>query len=145
MRAVTQRVSRARVEWDGGASAIGRGLVILLGVGRDDDAGAARWLARKALDLRVFEDDAGRMSRSVSEIEGEVLVVSQFTLYGDCRKGRRPSFDRAAAPELAESLYERFVGEARASGLTTGAGSFGAKMAVDLVNDGPVTLVVDSP
>ncbi len=145
MRAVIQRVSRASVTWSGGTSAIARGLLILLGVGKGDTAGDAEWLAAKCTSLRIFEDDAGKMNRSVVDLGGDVLVVSQFTLHGDCRKGRRPSFDRAMPPAGAIPLYEAFVGHVRAAGLTVGTGEFGAMMAVELVNDGPVTLIVDSP
>jgi len=145
VRAVLQRVSSARVTHDDGEAAIGPGLVILLGVGKGDDEAASSWLARKCLDLRLFEDDGGRMNRSVRDVEGALLVVSQFTLYGDCRKGRRPSFDGAAEPATAERLYTHFVDELRGSGLEVGTGSFGAMMQVSLVNEGPVTLLVDSP
>jgi D-tyrosyl-tRNA(Tyr) deacylase len=145
MRAVIQRVSRARVTHPKGAAEIGAGLLVLLGVGKGDDQAASVWLARKCLDLRLFEDDAGRMNRSVRELGGGILVVSQFTLYGDCRKGRRPSFDGAAPPEEAERLYEHFVDEVRGAGLPVGTGAFGEMMEVELVNHGPVTLVLDSP
>lgn len=131
--------------WDGGRSSIGRGLVILLGVGASDDARAVAWLAEKCAGLRIFADETDRMSRSVEEVAGEVLVISQFTLYGDCRKGRRPSFAAAMRPVDAEPLYERFVAAMREFGLRVETGVFGAMMQVDLVNDGPVTLVVDSP
>lgn len=145
MRAVLQRVSAARVTHEGGEASIAAGLLIFLGVGKGDDEAASTWLARKCLDLRLFEDDGGRMNRSVQDVAGEVLVVSQFTLYGDCRKGRRPSFDGAAPPDAARRLYEHFVDEVRGSGLAVGTGSFGAMMEVSLLNDGPVTLIVDSP
>ncbi len=145
MRAVLQRVSRARVSWDGGSSAIGQGLLVLLGVEKGDDRRRAEWLARKCAGLRVFHDDARLMNRSVLDVGGEILVISQFTLYGDCRKGRRPSFDRAAAPEVAEPLYEYFVERLCEGGLRVATGAFGAMMDVELVNDGPVTLIVESP
>jgi D-tyrosyl-tRNA(Tyr) deacylase len=144
MRAVVQRTSRASVRWEGGESAIGTGFLVLLGVERDDTEDDARWLARKCAGLRVFRDDDDRMNRSLLEVGGEMLVVSQFTLYGDCRKGKRPSFDRAAPPEKAEALYERFVEHARAEGVRVHTGSFGAMMDVTLTNDGPVTLILES-
>jgi D-tyrosyl-tRNA(Tyr) deacylase len=139
VRAIVQRVARAEVSVGGETvGSIGPGLLVLLGVHRDDDEQRADKMARKLAALRVFEDEDGRMSRSVAEHGGEVLCVSQFTLYGDTRKGNRPSFTEAAPPEVAEPLYER-VCEA----LGAGTGRFGAHMAVELVNDGPVTLVVD--
>lgn len=141
MRAVVQRVSRARVTVEGEVvGQIGLGLLVLLGVGEGDDEGAAEYLAEKTVGLRVFEDDAGKMNRSVAEAGGAVLVVSQFTLYGDARKGRRPSFIDAARPELAIPLYEQFVERLRESGVPVQTGEFGAMMDVELVNDGPVTL-----
>jgi len=145
MRAVLQRVTRARVLV--GAEVvgdIGRGLLVLLGVARSDTPEQARWLADKVVGLRVFEDAAGKMNRDVAEAGGAVLVVSQFTLYGDCRKGRRPSFVDAAPPEVAVPLYEAFVNAVRAQGIPTATGRFGAMMQVELVNDGPVTLIVES-
>lgn len=145
MRAVVQRVSRARVTVDGQTTGqIGHGLLVLLGVGASDDEQAARWLADKIADLRVFEDEDGKMSRSLLESGGAVLAVSQFTLYGDCRKGRRPSFDRAARPEQARALYDKFVEFLRERGLRVEEGVFQAMMQVELVNDGPVTLLLDS-
>ena len=145
MRAVVQRVLRASVRIDGRAAAeIGRGLLVLLGVGRHDDARAADWTADKMAGLRIFADAAGKFDRSVSEIGGAVLVVSQFTLYGDTRKGRRPSFSSAADPRLAEPLYLRVVERLRGLGIETHHGVFGADMQVELVNDGPVTLIVAS-
>jgi D-aminoacyl-tRNA deacylase len=141
VRALVQRVSEASVEVDGRCvSAIGPGMLVLVGVGRGDGEEQADRLARKLLALRIFEDEDGRMNLSVGEAGGEVLCVSQFTLYGDARKGNRPSFVDAAPPEEAEPLYER-VREA----LGAQGGSFGARMAVSLVNDGPVTLMVESP
>jgi D-tyrosyl-tRNA(Tyr) deacylase len=146
MRAVVQRVSRAAVTVDGEITgAIGRGLLVLLGVGPADTDAGARWLVDKVVGLRIFPDAEGKMNRDVAEAGGGVLVVSQFTLYGDCRKGRRPSFVGAAPPELAEPLYEAFVAAVRARGLPAATGRFGAMMQVELVNDGPVTLLVDSP
>jgi D-tyrosyl-tRNA(Tyr) deacylase len=146
MRAVVQRVSRAGVTVDGEVvGAVGRGLLVLLGVAPSDTEAGARWLADKVVGLRIFPDDEGKMNRDVTETGGGVLVVSQFTLYGDCRKGRRPSFVGAAAPELAEPLYEAFVAAVRAQGVPAATGRFGAMMQVELVNDGPVTLLVDTP
>ena len=146
MRAVIQRVSSARVEVDGFVTGeIARGLLILLGVSRDDTETDCAWLLDKVKGLRIFEDDAGKMNRSVEEIGGGMLIVSQFTLYGDTRKGRRPSFDQAAPAETARALYEDFVVRARATRLTVGAGVFQADMKVHLVNDGPVTLICDTP
>jgi D-tyrosyl-tRNA(Tyr) deacylase len=146
MRAVIQRVSRAEVRVAGeSVGRIGPGLVVLLGVGPTDTEAVARELAEKVLSLRIFRDDDGKMNRDVTEAGGAVLVVSQFTLYGDCRKGRRPSFIGAAPPELAEPLYERFVEAVRALGVRAETGRFGAMMDVELVNDGPVTLIVERP
>ena len=140
MRALVQRVSEASVAVDGAEVArIGPGLLVLLGVRRGDDADAADRLAAKLLALRVFEDADGKMNLSVRDVEGSVLCVSQFTLYGDARKGNRPSFVEAAPPEEAEPLYERVRGALGAQG-----GVFGARMAVSLVNDGPVTLLVET-
>ena len=145
MRAVVQRVTRARVTvGDNVAGEIGRGLLVLLGVGREDNEADADYLADKIAGLRVFEDDSGKMNRAVGEVEGSVLVVSQFTLYGDVRRGKRPSFDAAAPPEKARSLYEYFVGRIRAAGLRCETGEFQEMMQVELVNDGPVTILLDS-
>src|SRR3954462_3497840 len=145
MRAVVQRVARASVTIEGQiAGEIGRGLLILLGVTHDDTRERAVWLAEKIAGLRIFSDDDGKMNRDVTEAGGGALVVSQFTLYGDCRKGRRPSFIDAAPPEKAIPLYEAFVNAVRALGIPTATGGFGALMQVDLQNDGPVTLIVDS-
>jgi D-tyrosyl-tRNA(Tyr) deacylase len=145
MRAVLQRVARARVVvGEEVTGAIGPGLLVLLGVAPDDTEEGARWLADKVVGLRVFNDADGKMNLSVADVGGAVLVVSQFTLYGDCRKGRRPSFVEAAPPELAVPLYEAFVAAVRAQGIPTETGRFGAMMQVELVNDGPVTLIVDS-
>ena len=144
MRALIQRVTHASVEIDGDrVGEIGPGLVVLLGVRCGDDESVARWLAEKCVNLRVFEDDQGKMNRSLLDIGGAALVVSQFTLYGDARKGRRPSFTEAAPPEESEPLYEFFVEQVRGYGIDTATGVFGAEMAVDLVNDGPVTLLVE--
>jgi D-tyrosyl-tRNA(Tyr) deacylase len=145
MRALLQRVGRARVLIDGEAvGEIGRGLLVLLGVTHDDTPEQARWLAEKVGGLRIFADDEGKMNRDVTEAGGSVLVVSQFTLYGDCSKGRRPSFVDAAPPEIAIPLYEAFVNAVKAQGIPTATGRFGAMMQVELVNDGPVTLIVES-
>lgn len=145
MRALVQRVSRASVRVSGGAPrAIGRGLVVFLGVGRGDGEAQARRLAEKTLNLRVFPDAKGRFDRSVLEEKGELLVVSQFTLFGDVWSGRRPDFIKAEAPEPAEALYRRFSELLAASGLTVRTGEFGAPMQVELVNEGPVTLWMDT-
>ncbi|MEO5926825.1 MAG: D-aminoacyl-tRNA deacylase [Bryobacteraceae bacterium] len=146
MRAVVQRVTYAKVEVDGAVvGEIGPGLLVLLGVAKGDTAGDADFLAAKVAQLRIFADDAGKMNRSVAESGGAMLVVSQFTLYGDCRKGRRPSFDAAAVPEDARRLYEYYVDATRRTGLQVATGIFQADMAVSLLNDGPVTLIVESP
>lgn len=147
MRAVVQRVSRAAVrvgDVERGESSIGRGLLVLLGVAVADTAQDAAWLAEKVVGLRVFPDPAGAINVPLLEAGGALLVVSQFTLLGDCRKGRRPSFVAAAPPAQAEALYEQFVARARALGATVATGVFRAHMAVELVNDGPVTLLLDS-
>jgi len=142
---VVQRVREARVDVDGvPIAAIGLGCCVLLGVAATDREGDAEKLSRKIVGLRIFADEAGQMNRSLAEIGGAMLVVSQFTLYGDCRKGRRPSFVAAAAPPHAEALYEQFVAQVRAANLPVATGRFGAHMAVSLVNDGPVTLLLDS-
>jgi D-tyrosyl-tRNA(Tyr) deacylase len=145
MRAVIQRVSRAKVTVAGEVTGeIGLGLLVLLGVGQQDAESGADYLADKVIGLRIFEDDAGKMNRSVVDVGGAVLVVSQFTLYGDVRKGKRPSFDDAARPEKARALYEHFVERIRAAGLRCETGRFQEMMQVELVNDGPVTILVDS-
>ncbi len=145
MRVVVQRVSKARVLVnDQVVGEIGQGLLVLLGVTHDDSPAEARWLADKIVGLRIFNDTDGKMNLDVAEIGGGVLVVSQFTLYGDARKGRRPSFVDAAPPEAANPLYEAFLNAVKAQGIPTAAGQFGASMQVELVNDGPVTLIVDS-
>lgn len=144
MRIVLQRVSRARVTVEGRVTGeIGRGLLLLAGFTDGDSEDALAWMADKVVDLRIFPDDEGKMNRSVQEAGGGLLVVSQFTLYGDTRKGRRPSFIDAARPEIAIPLYERFVALLRATGLPVGTGEFGAMMDVELVNDGPVTLILE--
>ncbi len=122
---------------------IGSGLLVLLGVARTDTRAQADWLAEKTVTLRIFEDDEGKMNRSVAEIGGSVLVVSQFTLYGDCAKGRRPSFIDAAVPETAIPLYEAYINGIKAQGIPTATGRFGAMMQVELVNDGPVTIILE--
>lgn len=146
MRAVVQRVSRASVEVDGKITGtIRNGLLVLLGVAKQDSTSDAEYLAGKIVELRIFSDDAGKMNRSLLDEGGAMLAVSQFTLYGDCRKGRRPSYDAAAEPAIARDLYEHFVAAARARGVTVETGIFQATMSVELVNEGPVTLIVDSP
>jgi len=145
MRAVVQRVSRARVtvkEWTTGE--IGLGLLVLLGVGHEDTESDATYLAEKVAGLRVFEDEDGKMNRSVQDVGGSVLAVSQFTLYGDARRGKRPSFDGAAPPEQARRLYEFFVERIQALGLRCETGRFQETMRVELVNEGPVTILLDS-
>ena len=145
MRAVVQRVASAAVRVDGRiVGQIGAGLLAFVGVANDDGPADVQYIASKIRDLRIFPDQDGKMNRSVGESGGAVLVVSQFTLQGDCRKGRRPSFDAAAAPSLAQPLYEDVVRQLREAGLTVATGSFQAHMDVDLVNDGPVTMLLDS-
>lgn len=145
MRVVVQRVSRAKVTVNGTITGeIGIGLLLLLGVGQDDGAADADYLADKIAGLRIFEDENGKMNRSVVEVQGGILAVSQFTLYGDVRRGKRPSFDAAAPPERARELYEYFVERIRASGLGCETGRFQEMMQVELVNEGPVTILLDS-
>jgi D-tyrosyl-tRNA(Tyr) deacylase len=145
MRGLVQRVSRASVTVDGEVvGAIGPGLCVLVGVTHDDTVDAAAKLARKLWELRIIEDDDGLMNRSVADTTGEVLVISQFTLYGDTRKGRRPSWNQAARPEVAEPLVDHVVASLRELGATVATGAFGAHMDVQLVNDGPVTLLVET-
>jgi len=145
MRAVVQRVSRARVTVEGRVSGeIGAGLMILLGVGKEDTSTVAAAMAEKVANLRIFEDAAGKMNLSLLETKGSALVVSQFTLYGDARGQRRPSFISAAAPELAKKLYEEFCDALQRLGIRVGSGIFQAVMSVELVNEGPVTILVDS-
>ena len=146
MRIVLQRVKEARVEVEGCvAGAIGRGLLVLLGIEKEDTPADADYLVEKILGLRIFADDQGRMNRSVIDASGSLLVVSQFTICADCRKGRRPSFDRAAPPDVARKLYEYFCDSARRLGIEVQMGVFQAAMQVHLVNDGPVTLICESP
>jgi len=145
MRAVVQRVSRARVTVNGEITGdIGLGLLVLVGVGAGDTRAAADYLAEKTIGLRIFEDAGGKMNLSVAEVGGALLVVSQFTLYGDARRGRRPSFDAAAPPGAARELYEYFVEKVRAAGLRCAIGRFQETMQVELVNEGPVTILLDS-
>jgi D-tyrosyl-tRNA(Tyr) deacylase len=145
MRAVVQRVSRAHVTVDGNVTGeITTGFLILLGVGRDDTSAVAASMAEKISNLRIFEDEAGKMNRSLLDVKSRALVVSQFTLYGDARGQRRPSFVAAAAPEQAKILYEEFAEALRRLGVTVATGVFGAMMSVELVNEGPVTILLDS-
>ena len=145
MRAVVQRVSRSRVTVAGEViGSIGKGMLVLLGVEQDDTEQDSHTLADKLIGLRIFDDDEGKMNLSLTDIGGEMLVVSQFTLLGDCRKGRRPSFVAAAAPEKANELYEAFVAAVAVQGIRVATGRFRAMMDVELVNDGPVTLLLDS-
>src|ERR1700691_2103026 len=145
MRAVVERVSQASVKvGDEIAGEIGRGLLVLLGVAREDTEADADYLAEKIAGLRIFEDDAGKMNLSVMDVGGALLAVSQFTLLGDVRRGKRPSFDAAAPPEKAPGLYEFFVGQIRASGSGRETGRFQATMKVELANEGPVTILLDS-
>jgi D-aminoacyl-tRNA deacylase len=146
MKAVVQRVTGSQVSVDDEVvGAIGPGLMVLLGVGREDAEVHANWLADKVVNLRIFEDAEGRMNRSLLEVGGQMLVVSQFTLLGDCRKGRRPSFVAAAPPDTAKRLYEAFVARVAQSGVKVQTGRFRTAMQVSLINDGPVTLIVDTP
>jgi D-tyrosyl-tRNA(Tyr) deacylase len=145
MRAVVQRVSRASVRVDGEVTgAIAEGLLVLVGIAQDDNESDSSYLAEKVAGLRIFEDDEGKMNRSVADVGGAVLAVSQFTLFGDVRKGKRPSFDAAARPERARELYEHFVASVRALGLRCETGRFQEMMEVELVNQGPVTILLDS-
>ena len=145
MRAVLQRVSQAKVQVDGKiAGEIGSGLLVLLGVEHQDTTRDADYLVNKVVGMRIFPDEAGRMNRSVLETHGDLLVISQFTLYGDCRRGMRPSFDRAAKPEVARELYDYFVLETRKRVSLVATGVFQASMSVTLVNEGPVTIICES-
>ncbi|HEV3146241.1 MAG TPA: D-aminoacyl-tRNA deacylase [Gemmataceae bacterium] len=144
MRAVIQRVTRAKVVAAGQTvGEIGQGLLVLLGIAPTDTPEIVRWMADKIASLRIFKDDEGKMNVDLGSVGGSILVVSQFTLYGDCRQGRRPSFIDAAKPEVAIPLYESFLNAVRALGIPVQAGVFGAEMQVELVNDGPVTLIVE--
>lgn len=145
MRAVVQRVSKASVAVEGQpCGQIAKGMVVLLGIKQGDSSGDVSWLAEKIVHLRIFEDDQGKMNRSLADIGGEMLIISQFTLYGDCRKGRRPGFSSAAPPALAEPLYRQFIENVNKLGIQTATGIFQAEMAVELINDGPVTMLLDS-
>ena len=145
MRALVQRVSRSAVFINGELTAeIGRGMLIFLGVGRQDNPDNIRYVAGKCIHLRIFEDEQGKMNRSLAEIGGQVLVVSQFTLYGDTRKGRRPGYSGAAPPGMAEAYYNDFVDALRSQGVSVQTGQFGADMQVEIHNEGPVTLMVES-
>lgn len=145
MRAVVQRVTRAKVDIDGvTAGEIRTGLLVLVGVTHNDTREQARWLAEKVAGLRIFNDTDGKMNLDLREVGGAMLIISQFTLYGDCRKGKRPSFIDAAGPPIAVPLYEEFINGVKALGVPVATGRFGADMKVELVNDGPVTLIVDS-
>ena len=145
MRAVLQRVRQAQVEVDSrNVGKIDRGILVFIGVGRDDTLQDAEYLARKIVELRMFDDAQGKMNLSVQDVRGEILVVSQFTLYGDCVKGRRPSFDQAADPAKGEELYDYFVTQLRQYGCPVATGQFRAMMDVSLINDGPVTFVLES-
>jgi len=146
MRVVVQRVSRAAVRVDGETiAAIGRGLLLLVGFTRDDGEEAIAWMAEKVTHLRIFDDDAGKLNRSLLDVGGQALAVSQFTLYGDARKGRRPSFDESAPADIARPLFEKFVNQLSSRGILTAVGRFQAIMHVELVNDGPVTILLESP
>ena len=145
MRAVVQRVTKAAVAINAKTSAsIDQGLLVFLGICGSDSRKDLSWMADKIIHLRIFADEGGKMNKSLADIKGEMLIVSQFTLYGDCRKGRRPGFSAAAPPEIAEPLYTEFIAEIRAQGIRVATGTFAADMAVDLINDGPVTLLLDS-
>jgi D-tyrosyl-tRNA(Tyr) deacylase len=146
MRALIQRVSNACVRVDGAETGrCGQGLLVLFGAGRGDGPEDVAWLVRKTANLRIFEDEAGKLNLSVKDIRGSLLVVSQFTLYADCRRGNRPGFDQAAPPDVANDLYEQYVSGLRAEGLPVETGVFQAHMAVELINDGPVTIMLETP
>jgi D-aminoacyl-tRNA deacylase len=145
MRAVIQRVKSAEVEVEGGLTGkIGHGLLVFIGVGKGDGQKDLSYMASKIPDLRIFEDSSGKFNLSLKEVKGEMLIVSQFTLYGDCRRGRRPSFSDAEDPQVAKTLYEEFVAAMKSGGIPVQTGEFQARMEVRLVNDGPVTLWLDS-
>ena len=145
MRAVIQRVSKASVRINGITTGqIDHGLVVLLGIRADDSVKDLQWLADKTVHLRIFDDDDGKMNISLADIGGEMLIISQFTLYGDCRKGRRPGYSTSAPPEIAEPLYQQFIEEVKNHRIKVATGTFRASMEIALVNDGPVTLLLDS-
>lgn len=145
MRAVIQRVRQASVRINGSVhNGITHGMVVLLGIRSSDTATDCQWLAEKTVNLRIFEDNQGKMNRSLADIDGEMLIISQFTLYGDCRKGRRPGFSSAAPPEIAEPVYRQFIQEVQNKKVRVATGIFQATMEVELINDGPVTLLLDS-
>ena len=145
MRAVVQRVKSSDVAVDGTITgSIGLGLTVLLGVEEADNSADASYMAEKITGLRIFEDEEGKMNRSVLDVGGEILAISQFTLFGDCRKGKRPSFIRAARPEQADALYREFINECKKTGIQVEEGVFRAEMLVNIVNDGPVTIMIDS-
>ncbi len=145
MRAVIQRVSRASVKSNSTTTGtIKKGLVVLLAFRTEDTRTEVQWMADKIINLRIFADDKGKMNRSLADIDGEMLIVSQFTLYGDCRKGRRPGYSTAAPPQIAEPLYQQYITEIKSRQIRTGTGTFGATMEVEIINDGPVTLLLDS-
>lgn len=144
MKVILQRVTQSSVAVSGQIiGEIGRGINLLVGISKNDSADDIKWMTDKCLALRVFPDETGRMTKSIRDIGGHILVISQFTLYGDCRKGRRPSYDRAATPAVAEKLYDQFVSILHDSGLTVETGRFGALMQVEINNDGPVTLILE--
>ncbi len=146
MRVVVQRVSRASVTIDGEVTgSIGRGLLLLAALKGDESEQDLAWMVNRCVGLRIFQDDQGKMNRSLDEVEGGILAISQFTLYGDCRKGRRPSFIGAGDPGVCEKLFDRFLALLRQAGVPVATGRFGAMMQVELVNDGPVTLIIDKP
>lgn len=144
MRAVVQRVSQAKVSVDGEITGeIGVGVLVLLGITHADTTEQGRWLAEKLAGLRIFSDEQGKMNRDLSDVGGAMLIVSQFTLYGECQKGRRPSFIDAAPPDIAIPLYEDFINQVKALGIPVATGRFGAMMRIELINDGPVTLILE--
>lgn len=145
MRAVVQRVLNANVKVNGDTvGKIGKGLLVFLGIGEDDDNKDLEYMVEKILGLRIFEDTNSKMNLSLLDVEGEILVISQFTLYGDVRKGKRPSFSSSARPEMAESMYNKFIAMCKERGIKAEEGIFGADMNVELINDGPVTILIDS-